>query len=106
MSNSIRYDDREIKITTAQKRAFSVLAAFQALLIIATYLLVILQAAGMFNYAKAAMFGVVLYAVMYFNFLKAYGAFADMGVAPLWAKLTRVISPALYLPGAVIAMLI
>jgi hypothetical protein len=79
-------EEKTVTVTSEQKHGLLILGAVQLLIIILTYLLLILQAAGTVNFAKASIFGIVIYAVMYFNFLKAYGIFSGMRAAPKWSS--------------------
>lgn len=111
MSNSILHADdgeknRKVTITTRQRNGLLVMIGIQAVCILFVYSCFFLSAVGDVTWAGgASIFSIFLYVMIFLKYCQACQTLADFGIRLKWMKLCKIISPVLYVPALILAVL-
>ena len=96
----MRADDEErsqkIVITAPQKKAISIMVVIQAVMIIINFALFGLQITTFLKFGVGCIATIIIYMVIYLNFLKLANYLADCGIKSALITTVKVISPILY----------
>ncbi len=105
----MRADDEErnrvYELSSEQKKAFTVMALIQVAMTVITYILFALQAVTGIKYGVGCIPTVIIFMVIYLNFLKLAGYVADCGISVGWIKAMRILSPIAYLIAFVLCVI-
>ena len=96
----MRADDEErsqkIVITAQQKKAIAIMAIIQAVMIIINFALFGLQIATFLKFGVGSIATIIIFMVIYLNFLKLANYLADCGIKRVFINLVKIVSPILY----------
>lgn len=102
MDNSpvMRADDEErsqkFEMSAEHKKAIIVMAVIQSVMIALTYLLFAMQLATAIKTGVGCIATIIIYMVIYLNFLKLTGYLKDCGIKLKFWGIFKVLSPILY----------
>ncbi|GEM_PF-6782201 len=111
MSNSILHADdgeknKKVAITNRQRNGLLVLIGIQAFCILFVYTLFLLSSIGGISWAGgASIFTIFLYVMIYLKYCQACQSLADFGIRLNWMRLIKILSPVLYIPALILAVL-
>ena len=96
----MRADEEEHRqkfiISPQQKNAIAVMVIIQAIMIIINFALFGLQLATFLKFGVGSIATIIIYMVIYLNFLKLTNYLADCGIKSAFITLVKIISPILY----------
>ena len=96
---------RKVTITTRQRNGLFVMIGIQALCILFVYATFFLSAIAGIDAAGASIFSIFLYVMIYLKYCQACQSLADFGIRLTWMKVCKILSPVLYIPALVLAIL-
>ncbi len=111
MSNSILHADdgeknRRVTITSRQRNGLFVMIGMQAFCILFVYSCFFLSAVADISWAGgASIFSIFLYVMIYLKYCQACQSLGDFGIRLPWMKLCKILSPILYVPALILAVL-
>ena len=86
----------QILMSKEQKRALFVMVLVQAVMIALTYLLFAVQVVTAVKTGVGCIATIIIFMVIYLNFLKLKGYLNDCGIKPKFLSVVRILSPILY----------
>lgn len=96
----MRADDDEkrrvYEMSSDQSHAMKIMAVIQIIMIIITAVLFVAQTVTSINFGLGAIATIIVYLVIYLNFVKLAGYIADIGIKVRWIKALKVLSPILF----------
>ncbi len=97
---------RKITLTNRQRYGLYVMIGIQAFCIVFVYTLFLLSSIGGITWAGgASIFTIFLYVMMYLKYCQACQSLADFGIRLTWMRVCKILSPILYVPALVLAVL-
>ena len=96
----MRADDEErsqkFEISAEQKKALSVMIIIQAVMIVVNFALFGLQITTFLKFGVGSIATIIIFMVIYLNFLKLANFLADCGIKKAFITLVKIVSPILY----------
>ncbi len=97
---------RRAHLTTRQRNGLFVMIGIQALCIVFVYTMFFLSALADISWAPgASIFSIFLYVMMYLKYCQACQSLADFGIRLMWMRICKIVSPVLYVPALILAVL-
>ena len=96
--------DQKFEFSAQQKKAIAVMAVIQAICIALTFGLFALQITTFMKFGAGCIATIIIYMVIYLNFLKLAGFLADCGVKSVFITFVKIISPILYFTSFILCI--
>ena len=98
--------NRKVTITKRQRNGLLVMVGMQAFCILFVYACFFLSSVADISWAGgASVFSIFLYVMIFLKYCQATQTLADFGIRLSWIKWSKIISPVLYVPALILAVL-
>ena len=98
--------NRKVTITKRQRNGLLVMIGIQAFCILFVYTCFFLSSIADISWAGgASVFSIFLYVMIFLKYCQATQTLADFGIRLSWIKWSKIISPILYIPAIILAVL-
>ena len=79
-----------------QKKAVVVMAVIQLAMIVITAVLLAVQLITSVKFGVGSIATIIIYLVIYLNYLKLAGYISDCGIRVKWVNIVKIVSPIIY----------
>ncbi len=98
--------NRKASLTNRQRNGLFVMIGIQAFCIVFVYTLFLLAAVADISWtAGASIFTIFLYVMIYLKYCQACQSLGDFGIRLTWMRICKILSPILYIPALILAVL-